>query len=349
MIDNHITDRNTIIESELKYKNLVENQGEGVIIGNMDEDLLFANPAASRIMGVPAEELVNKNLKDFIDEHEIKKVQEQTKTRGKGISSTYELVIKRPDEQRREVMITATPLFDHTKKVIGSIGIFRDITEWNQAKHELEKNRHMLNLINKILRHDLTNYLVAIQSGLNLYSREHNREFLDETYKKIASSIDLIRKMKEFESINYSDKELNAINTEDILKRIRLLYPEIKLESRGKCDILANESIHSVFNNIITNAISHGKTDKIIVEVEKEGDYCIIRIRDFGIGIPDKLKARIFEEGFKAGKTGKSGLGLYIVKEALHIIGATIEVRDNQPQGTTFIIRIAAYDPKPNA
>jgi len=340
MIDEHIKDRKIIIESELKYKNLVENQGEGIIIGDLKENLEFANPAASRILGLSREEIAKMNLKDLVSEEEFEKIKQQTLNRIEGVSSSYELIINRPDGQQRELMITATPLFDYQKKVVGSIGIFRDITEWNQAKRQLEKNRQLLELINKILRHDLMNQLVAIQSGVNLYSRDQKKEYLEETYKKIDSSIELIRKMKELETIEYSKHNLKPIDTEDLFKKMKLMHPGIEYQISGKCLIMANESFYSVVDNIINNAIHHGGTKKIRIEIERKNRNCIIKISDFGKGISDKIKSSIFDEGFKNGKTGKSGLGLYIVKEALNIIGGSIEVIDNEPQGATFIITV---------
>jgi PAS domain S-box-containing protein len=340
MINEHIKDRKIIIESELKYKNLVENQGEGIIIGDLKENLEFANPAASRILGLSKEEIIQKNLKDFVSKEEFEKIRRQTSNRIEGVSSTYELMITRPDGQQRELMITATPLFDYQKKVVGSIGIFRDITEWNQAKRQLEKNRQLLELINKILRHDLMNQLVAIQSGVNLYSRDQKKEYLEETYKKIDSSIELIRKMKELEAIEYSKHNLKPIDTDILFKKMKLMHPSIEYQISGRCMVMANESFYSVVDNIINNAIHHGGTRKINIEIERKNRNCIIKISDFGKGIPDKIKSSIFDEGFKNGTTGKSGLGLYIVKEALNIIGGSIEVVDNEPQGATFIITI---------
>ncbi|KQC08420.1 MAG: hypothetical protein APR54_04640 [Candidatus Cloacimonas sp. SDB] len=340
MINEHIKDRKIIIESELKYKNLVENQGEGIIIGDLKENLEFANPAASRILGLSREEIVNKNLKDFVSKEEFEKIRRQTSNRIEGVSSTYELMINRPDGQQRELMITATPLFDYQKKVVGSIGIFRDITEWNQAKRQLEKNRQLLELINKILRHDLMNQLVAIQSGVNLYSRDQKKEYLEETYKKIDSSIELIRKMKELEAIEYSKHNLKPIDTDILFKKMKLMHPSIEYQISGRCMVMANESFYSVVDNIINNAIHHGGTRKISIEIERKNRNCVIKISDFGKGIPDKIKSSIFDEGFKNGTTGKSGLGLYIVKEALNIIGGSVEVVDNEPQGATFIITI---------
>jgi len=340
MLDEHMKDKNTIIESELKYKNLVENQGEGVVIGDLEENLKFVNPAAVKILGEDEEKLVKMNMMEFLSDKEIQKLKKQTASRRKGKSSTYELIITRPDSSNREIMVTATPLFDHNKKIIGSIGIFRDITEWNLANKEIEKNRKLLELINKILRHDLTNQLAAIQSGVRMYSLEQKDEYLQETFKKISSSIELIRKMKEFGSLKYSTENLITIDTADIFKNIKQVYPQIDFTINGESNVKANESFYSAIDNIISNSIDHSGSDKIVVDISSQEDEVTIKIRDFGKGIPDEIKDKIFEEGFKQGRTGKSGLGLYIVKEALSTIGGTIEVEDNDPQGTVFALKL---------
>jgi signal transduction histidine kinase len=72
--------------------------------------------------------------------------------------------------------------------------------------------------------------------------------------------------------------------------------------------------------------------------MESKEDYCELRISDNGSGIPDKIKGRVFDEGFKYGKSGHTGLGLYITKRIVERYG-DISVEDNHPSGTTFIIR----------
>jgi len=341
MIEEHVKDKQIIIESELKYRNLVDNQGEGVVIGDLKENIEFANPAAEKILGINADKIIGMNMSEFLSGSEFKKLKKQTSNRLKGISSTYDMVLTRPDGEAREIMITATPLYDHNKKVIGSIGIFRDITERNIAKRELEQSRQHLKLINKILRHDLANHLIAIQSGLNLYKKLKKQEFYDITFNKIDSSIELIRKMKEFESINYYQRNLIPVNITEIISKIKMIYVDTRIEIQGEeATVLANESFFSIIDNIISNAITHGGADRILIDVSTEDGDCIIKISDYGSGIPDAIKKKIFNEGFKYSKTGKSGLGLYIVKEALNILDGTIEVVDNKPSGTTFIIKL---------
>ena len=69
-------------------------------------------------------------------------------------------------------------------------------------------------------------------------------------------------------------------------------------------------------------------------------DICQITVRDDGKGIPDEVKKRIFEEGFKYGKTGNTGMGLHIVSKVIERHHGRIDIRDNDPKGTSFVITI---------
>jgi two-component system sensor kinase len=68
-----------------------------------------------------------------------------------------------------------------------------------------------------------------------------------------------------------------------------------------------------------------------------------MRIEDFGKGIPDEIKERVFEEGFAYGETGRSGLGLYIVKKVVERYGGRVEIENNSPRGTVVILRLIPY------
>ena len=93
------------------------------------------------------------------------------------------------------------------------------------------------------------------------------------------------------------------------------------------------------FGDIVRNAIVHGEATKIEVEVKNENGTCITSIVDDGIGIPDDLKERIFEEGFKHGDRGGTGLGLYLVKKMMERYQGEISVSDNTPRGAIFELR----------
>jgi signal transduction histidine kinase len=65
-----------------------------------------------------------------------------------------------------------------------------------------------------------------------------------------------------------------------------------------------------------------------------------VRQDDYGIGIPDEIKDKIFDEGFHYGETGHTGIGLYIVQTTVEEYGGMVFVEDNTPQGAVFIIRL---------
>jgi len=104
--------------------------------------------------------------------------------------------------------------------------------------------------------------------------------------------------------------------------------------------VLADEALTSVFENIVRNAISHGKTEKMEVAINKKGENYEIRFIDFGSGVPDEIKEKIFEEGYKSAESKGSGLGLFIVKQVVARYNGEIFVEDNIPTGVVFVIEL---------
>ena len=87
---------------------------------------------------------------------------------------------------------------------------------------------------------------------------------------------------------------------------------------------------------MIFNAFIHGKTDKVTIKIDSNKGLCYISVIDWGVGIPDEHKDKIFDESFFYGETGQTGLGLYIVKQKIDRYGGVISVEDNKPNGTIF-------------
>lgn len=126
--------------SEEKYRQLVENQGEGLGIVDTEETFIFANPAAEAILGSPSGGLIGRNMREFTTDGDFDFILQQTGKRREGQRSVYEIPITRPDGEKRIVSITATPRYDENGTFIGAFGIFRDVTEARRAL-ELERRR----------------------------------------------------------------------------------------------------------------------------------------------------------------------------------------------------------------
>ena len=124
-------------KSEEKYRLLIDNQGEGVATVDLNEVFIFANPAADQMFGVPHGTLVGRCLLDFSIPRHIQRIQEQSAKRARLEKSSYELQIISFSGETRHLLVTAAPQTDSKGEIIGTFGIFRDITERKKTDQEL--------------------------------------------------------------------------------------------------------------------------------------------------------------------------------------------------------------------
>lgn len=212
-----------------------------------------------------------------------------------------------------------------------------------RQKKKLEETLDILRTVNDILRHDILNNLTTAEIAIESMNSEDN-DMIQIAAKSIKKSINLIKQMKELDYLNAEDK-LKKCDLKSIIENVIKNYDSIHFTVQGNCEVLADGALSSVIDNIIGNAIIHGKTDRIDIRVEKKDNWCEIRIADYGIGIPDEIKSKLFERGFKYGDSKQSGLGLYIVRKVVERYGGEVRVEDNHPSGAIFVIRLRLSNP----
>ncbi|MFD0940936.1 hybrid sensor histidine kinase/response regulator [Pedobacter boryungensis] len=102
--------------------------------------------------------------------------------------------------------------------------------------------------------------------------------------------------------------------------------------------------IEVILGNLISNAIKYQKVTelnkKVNIDVEVSNEFAQISITDNGMGILNEHLEKIFTQFFKSKVHHGSGLGLFIVKEALNKIEGRISVSSDIDHGTTFKITI---------
>jgi len=216
----------------------------------------------------------------------------------------------------------------------------KEITKRKKAEEEIKISKERLQIINKILRHDLTNNFVVIISAINLYKINSETKMLSEIEKRAAKSLNTIRRLREQESFIDSHSELNEYNITEVLNNIIVDFPDVDIHIEGSCTAFADEALYSVFENLINNAVKHGNSKKIEVSITSDKQFCEIKFKDFGTGIPDEIKDKIFDEGFYHGKTGHTGIGLHIVKRTIESYGGSVSVEDNEPNGAVFVMKL---------
>jgi PAS domain S-box-containing protein len=227
---------------------------------------------------------------------------------------------------------------DETGKVIRMLGAHINITKNKEYEEQIKLHKEHIKLINKILLHDITNNLTAIKSHVKMFKLKNEPDNLIGIENYISKSVQLIKRMRELESIIEKNHELKVYTVASVIKHAAEKYNRINITINGKADVMADDAIDSVIDNIIGNAIKHGKANQIEIGISQGAKMCKISFADNGCGIPDKFKEKIFEENFIYGETGGTGIGLYIVKNTMERYGGSVYIEDNKPQGTRFVL-----------
>jgi signal transduction histidine kinase len=123
------------------------------------------------------------------------------------------------------------------------------------------------------------------------------------------------------------------------------IHFEVEVEQRA--DFYGDAfRISLILNNLISNAVKYQKPENehqiVRLKVNANSHKAVIHIEDNGIGILSEHLNNIFKMFFRSRTNNMpgTGIGLYIVKEALDRIGGDITVSSVYEKGTTFIITI---------
>ena len=331
-------------ESEEKHRNLFETMIQGVVYQDAEGNIISANPSSERILGLTLDQMkgrtsvdprwrsIHEDGTDFPGDTHPAMISLKT---GKEVNSIMG-VFNPKYEEYRWININAVPLFKkNDKNPYRVYTTFEDITERKKAEKKVYGLNEALRVLNKILRHDILNDLTVVLSACDMIHADDDR-LKQKASKAITKSVSLIEQMRSLENALVSNEALAGKSLENAVESVAKNYPDIKFSIKGDCTVLCDGAIYSVIDNIVRNAVVHGKTDRIDITIDDNGE---MRIADYGKGISSDIKDKIFEEGESFGDTRGSGLGLYIVKKIIERYGGDIRVEDNKPNGAVFVLK----------
>lgn len=204
-----------------------------------------------------------------------------------------------------------------------------------RSLNEVKYLNEDLRLINKILRHDLSNELTALSVAVEALKEDYDEKWFSICKRSLERMTELISNAKQIDQAFRGDVELESIDIAAVIGGLADKYG-VKIRLKGTCKVLADENLKTVFENLIRNAVEHGKASEVTIDVKKTDGECEITVTDNGVGIAEDIRERIFEEGITTGLG--SGLGLYIAKKLVEKYGGKIELKSTRP--ATFIIKL---------
>ncbi|WP_042461952.1 sensor histidine kinase [Neobacillus dielmonensis] len=262
----------------------------------------------------------------------------------------------------------------NTMEDIEKSGVPKKITIHNETKDELQTLANTFNrMIDRLeenfekqaqfvsdASHELKTPLTVIKSYANLLRRHglDDKEMVEEAIQAIHSEATRIQKMTEtFLEVASLEKdielEMNVVNLvslcQSILKQLKQVYKREMILHFEQSPILitADElKMKQVIIILLDNAMKYSN-DKIEVFLEKNDQNAIIRVKDYGIGIPQEELENIFERFYRVDKarsreTGGSGLGLHIAQRIIKLHKGEINIQSKEGSGTEVELLLPA-------
>jgi signal transduction histidine kinase len=127
-------------------------------------------------------------------------------------------------------------------------------------------------------------------------------------------------------------------------KKVRLVFKPHPEKLPIKSDLALFRSV--ILESLTSNALEYTPAGGTVhISLEELGQSFMLKVSDSGIGIPESERGRIFEKMFRGSnaslmKAGGTGLGLYMVKKVVLLLGGAIRFESEENKGTTFFIEL---------
>lgn len=124
-----------------RYRELVENLQEGIWELDKNDNTVFVNPRMAELLGYSTEEMIGKNVYDFIDIAHVKRTRKLLNRRKLGIKEQFDFEFLKKNGTTLLARLEAGPLYDRNGRYRGSIASVMDISRRKKAEDELKKSR----------------------------------------------------------------------------------------------------------------------------------------------------------------------------------------------------------------
>ncbi|MEO1259916.1 MAG: response regulator [Bacteroidota bacterium] len=368
-----------IQESEEKYRGIIENMELGLLEVDLEHNILRPYKYFCEMLGYTAEELIGKNaLELLVVEEYHDKMKTQDEIRLHGVSSVYEVQLKKKDGSLMWALISGAPINDNKGNIVGSIGVHYDLTDRKRLETDLAEAKHIADQARQTERQFLVNMSHEIRTPMNAVigmtyllgesdPTPVQKDFIDslrfsaDTLLGIIDNILDFSKIEagelQFEEKKFNLKELLAALQQTFQFKVREKSVSVNMDFDPEIENLVIGDPHRL-NQILTNLLGNASkfTDHGSIGIgarmlaHREGAYEIeFSVQDTGIGIPPRKLQEVFKN-FKqadpqvARKYGGTGLGLTIVKQLVELQGGSIRVESKLEQGSTFSFVLSFKD-----
>ncbi|RKS19023.1 PAS domain S-box-containing protein [Flavobacterium endophyticum] len=261
-----------------------------------------------------------------------------------------------PIRKNKEIIGTACYSHDITNRMIAELKLERQNRELTKTNHELDRFVYSVS-------HDLRSPLTSILGLISFIEEDSMEKETLEHIKLIRNNIERldgsIKNILSYSQNNRSGLEIQRIDVKKTIAQVIDLLRngknsrdiDFQVEIQQEIDFYSDfRRFTIILENLISNAIKHhsdASSERFIkVSCCSSENTLELIVEDNGIGIADDNHEKIFEMFFRiSGNTDGSGIGLYILKEAVEKLQGSVKLISKEGIGTTFIVTLKNLTP----
>lgn len=237
-----------------------------------------------------------------------------------------------------------------------SVAVLYDLSALKQQEEVLKNRQKEMDLFMDRASHDLKGPLKSMMSLYSIMEYEFGHdaavmEYINHYHNGISRLHRILQDMLQLTRLNTSELSYSRINlqqmVEDCLQSFKNLprFYDIRFEKKIELpsEVLLEESLlQTIVQNLLENAIKYCAREepkvRVLIRQDEKGGIRL-EVSDNGIGIPEELQPRVFDRFFRATNNASgSGLGLYLLKQAVDKLKGEVSLQSRSGQGTTFSV-----------
>ncbi|MFH0787886.1 MAG: PAS domain S-box protein, partial [Pseudomonadota bacterium] len=358
------------LEKELRgtkefLENIMDSSVDGIVTTDLKGKITYANRAMLEMLGYRRQELLGNHISILY----VRGIQEawdiMNRLGADERIENYEMQVKNKNMEALTILTSDSLLRDEEGKVIGTSGIFKNITEQKRLEAKLKETQFYLVEASKMralgelvagVAHELNNPLMASQTIFhvilnNLHQDCPNRERLDligRCNDRIEKIVNHLREFSRQTESDFQELDINLpVENALMLTGQQLLNHNITITrklSEGLPKITGDSNqLEQVFLNLISNAKDametiSGPKELIIhsyLSDEVQSPTVVVSFKDTGEGIPEEILGKVLEPFFSTNPVGRgTGLGLSLCFGIVEAHGGRIGITSQVGVGT---------------
>lgn len=355
-----------LLESEFKYRQIVELAEEGIWVIDSNALTTYVNHAMARMLGYSELEMFGRSIFDFMDEQLKPQALDNFQRRKQGIGEQHEFKFKSKDGKDIWTDMSTSPVMDSQGNLLSCCALVYNITARKEAEQQmlqltedLKRSNEELEQFAYVASHDLQEPLRAITSYTQLLAQRYQGNLDDRADKYINYIVDgatrmqqLINDLLAYSRLGTRGQEFEPADCKAAVQQ-SLCNLQIAIAEKKAvitCDtmptVMADEfQLVQLFQNLIANSIKFCRQDIPLIHIaacRQESEW-VLSVRDNGIGIDPEYADRIFiifQRLHSRRQYSGTGIGLAMCKRIVERHGGRIWVESQEGKGATFYFTI---------